>query len=48
MQGTRPAAPMATAWAIMHHLGIDGYKRLTRITLDTARRLVAGVRAIDG
>ena len=48
MQGTRPALPMATAWAVMHHLGIDGYKALTRTTIETTRRLIDGVRAIEG
>jgi sphinganine-1-phosphate aldolase len=48
MQGTRPALPMATAWAVMNHLGIDGYKRLTKTTVETARRMIEGVRAIDG
>lgn len=48
MQGTRPALPMATAWAVMHHIGIDGYKRLTQTTIETARRMAAGVRAIEG
>jgi glutamate/tyrosine decarboxylase-like PLP-dependent enzyme len=48
MQGTRPALPMATAWAVMHHLGIDGYKALTRTTIDTARRMAAGVRNVEG
>lgn len=48
MQGSRPGLPMATAWAVMHHLGSDGYKRLTRVTIDAARRMVAGVRAIPG
>ena len=46
MQGTRPALPMATAWAILHHLGAEGYRRLTQLTLATRRRLVEGVRAI--
>jgi glutamate/tyrosine decarboxylase-like PLP-dependent enzyme len=48
IQGTRPALPMATAWAVMHHLGIEGYKRLTATTIETARRMVEGVRAIEG
>ena len=48
MQGTRPALPMACAWAVLHHLGEDGYKRLTRVTVDTARRMADGVRAIEG
>lgn len=48
MQGTRPALPMATAWAVMHHLGIDGYCRLVRTTIETKRRMVEGIRAIPG
>jgi sphinganine-1-phosphate aldolase len=48
MQGSRPGMPMATAWAVMHHLGIDGYRRLTREAIDAARRMIAGIRAIDG
>lgn len=48
IQGTRPALPMAAAWAVMHHLGIEGYKRLTATVIATADRMREGVRAIDG
>jgi glutamate/tyrosine decarboxylase-like PLP-dependent enzyme len=48
IQGTRPAMPMATAWAVMHHLGIEGYRRLTKVTVETRERMVEGIRAIDG
>ncbi len=48
MQGSRPGLPMATAWAVMHRLGVDGYKRLTQVTIDATRRLIAGVRATPG
>lgn len=48
IQGTRPALPMATAWAVMRHLGTEGYKRLTAATIATAGRMADGVRAIDG
>jgi glutamate/tyrosine decarboxylase-like PLP-dependent enzyme len=48
MQGTRPAVPMAAAWAVMHHLGIEGYRRLVRVTIDTVRRMVEGIEAIPG
>jgi glutamate/tyrosine decarboxylase-like PLP-dependent enzyme len=48
MQGTRPALPMACAWAILHHLGLEGYQRLTQLTVDTRIRLVDGVRAVPG
>ncbi len=48
MQGTRSGLPMACAWAVMSHLGIDGYVELTRQTLDNADRLRAGIAGIDG
>ena len=48
LQGTRSGAPMAAAWAVMRHLGIDGYVELTRRTLDAADRLRAGIASIDG
>jgi len=48
MQGTRPALPMATAWAVMHHLGLEGYKRLTKTTIETRIRMVEGIRAVEG
>jgi glutamate/tyrosine decarboxylase-like PLP-dependent enzyme len=48
LQGTRAGLPLACAWAILHHLGFEGYLRLTRLTLDTTRRLVTGVREIPG
>ena len=48
MQGTRAGMPMATAWAVMQHLGLDGYQRLTKETIETRERMVAGIRAIPG
>ena len=48
MQGTRSGLPMACAWAVMQHLGIDGYVDLTRQTLDNADKMRQGMAAIDG
>jgi sphinganine-1-phosphate aldolase len=48
MQGSRPGLPMATAWAVMHKLGVDGYRRLTRVTIDTHARIVDAIRATPG
>ena len=48
MQGTRSALPMATAWATLHSLGMEGYLRLTKLTVDTRARMVEGIRATDG
>ena len=48
LQGTRSGLPMATAWAVMQHLGVDGYVELTRVALDNADRMRAGIAALDG
>ncbi|HVF20833.1 MAG TPA: aminotransferase class V-fold PLP-dependent enzyme [Mycobacteriales bacterium] len=48
MQGTRPAMPMACAWAVLHHLGEEGYLRLTRTTIDAATRIRTAVEGIGG
>ncbi|MEM9132684.1 MAG: aspartate aminotransferase family protein [Actinomycetota bacterium] len=48
LQGTRSGLPMACAWAVMQHLGVEGYVELTRVTLENADRMRAGIRALDG
>jgi sphinganine-1-phosphate aldolase len=47
MAGTRPAGPIAAAWAVMMHLGREGYLALTRVAHDAALELRRGVEAID-
>ena len=46
--GSKPAGPIASAWAVLHFLGEEGYLRLTDVTLAATERLVDGVRAIPG
>jgi glutamate/tyrosine decarboxylase-like PLP-dependent enzyme len=46
--GSRPAGPVASAWAVMHHLGRDGYGRLAEQTVRARNRLIDGVKAIGG
>ena len=48
MAGTRPAGPVAAAWAALMHIGRAGYLELTRTAHDAARELRAGVESIDG
>ena len=48
LQGTRSGLPMAAAWAVVQYLGLDGYRRLVRTTLNTADRIREQVRSIDG
>jgi glutamate/tyrosine decarboxylase-like PLP-dependent enzyme len=39
---------MAAAWAVMQHLGTDGYVELTRVVLENADRMRAGIAAVEG
>jgi sphinganine-1-phosphate aldolase len=48
LQGSRSGAPMAAAWAVMQHLGVDGYRALTATTLAAADRMRHTITAIDG
>lgn len=48
LQGTRSGLPMAAAWAVIAHLGIDGYVELTRSTLAAADAMRAGIGGLDG
>jgi glutamate/tyrosine decarboxylase-like PLP-dependent enzyme len=46
--GTRPAPPIAGAWAALRHLGADGYLELARVVRDTRDLLLRGIEQIDG
>ncbi len=44
--GTRPAAPMAGAWAVINHLGEEGYLRKAAQVRDATRGFQSGIGAI--
>jgi sphinganine-1-phosphate aldolase len=46
VQSSRSGGPLAAAWAVMRHLGRDGYLELARQALEATRRVRAGVEAI--
>jgi len=46
MAGARPAAPIATAWAVLTHLGIDGYTEIMRGLMGTVAKVRAAVDAM--
>jgi sphinganine-1-phosphate aldolase len=46
--GTRPAGPIAAAWAILNYLGEEGYLTITDTVMETAARIREGIRTIDG
>jgi sphinganine-1-phosphate aldolase len=46
--GSRPGGSVAAAWAIMNHLGREGYLENARLILDAKTRLMAGIDKIPG
>lgn len=48
VMGTKSGGPMAAAWAVMNHLGDEGYLRLTAAARRACLELAAAVDSIDG
>jgi sphinganine-1-phosphate aldolase len=48
MAGTRPAGPIAAGWAVLHHLGTEGYRRLAEDSHQAATRLRATITDTPG
>jgi len=47
MLSSKTGGPMAGAWAILNFLGEEGYKRIVREVQEAAKKLMAGINAID-
>ncbi|HJK92873.1 MAG TPA: aspartate aminotransferase family protein [Polyangiaceae bacterium LLY-WYZ-15_(1-7)] len=45
MQSTKSAAPLAGAWAVLHYLGHEGYRKLAASIRDATRALLEGIEA---
>ncbi|MFF9314164.1 pyridoxal phosphate-dependent decarboxylase family protein [Streptomyces sp. NPDC014748] len=48
VQGTKSAGLLAQAWAVLRHIGEDGYTALARRIADAADRLLPALRALPG
>jgi glutamate/tyrosine decarboxylase-like PLP-dependent enzyme len=46
--GTRPGGAVACAWAVLHYLGVEGYRAKARVVTDTREKLMREIRAMDG
>lgn len=44
--GTRPGGAIASAWAVLHYLGVDGYRERTRRILSARRQILDGLPAL--
>ncbi len=48
MAGTRPGGVIAAAWAILNHLGEEGYLAIAETVMGTVAKLREGIAAIEG
>lgn len=48
VQGTKSAGLLAQAWAVLRHVGEDGYTELARQVAEASDRLLAGLGAVEG
>jgi len=48
MAGTRSGGPVAGAWAIMNHLGKEGYYKIVRQVMNATIKIISAVRSIPG
>ncbi|MFF1465104.1 pyridoxal phosphate-dependent decarboxylase family protein [Streptomyces sp. NPDC058330] len=48
VQGTKSAGLLAQAWAVLRHVGEDGYTALAGRVADASDRLLTGLRATEG
>lgn len=46
--GTRPGGAIAAAWAVMHYLGVEGYRQKAKLVTDTRQHMMASINAISG
>lgn len=46
--GSRPAGSIASAWAVMRYLGMEGYLETTKATMDATMGFINGIDAIPG
>ena len=48
LSGARPGGAIASAWAILHYLGEEGFLRLCRVARETTLKLMDGIQRIPG
>lgn len=46
--GTRPGGAIASAWAVLHYLGVAGYREKVQAVTDTRERMMREIAAMEG
>jgi sphinganine-1-phosphate aldolase len=44
--GSRPGGAIAAAWAALMGIGVEGYRELTRTTIETTKKITEGIKKI--
>lgn len=45
---SKTGGPLAAAWAIVHYLGEEGYKKIVKEVMDATRLVIEGISGIEG
>ena len=48
ISGTRPGGAIAASWAVLNHLGKEGYQKYARQTLDAAHKIQQAINTTEG
>ncbi len=46
VSGSRPGGPIASSWAVLRYLGMEGYLRLAAKSMEATKRLIEGIKSI--
>ena len=46
VSGARPGGPVAASWAVIKYLGLEGFMRLAKTTMETTKNFIEGIKAI--
>lgn len=46
VSGARPGGPVAASWAVIKYLGLEGFMRLAKTTMETTENFMEGIEAI--
>jgi len=46
VSGARPGGPVAASWAVIKYLGLEGFMRLAKTTMETTKNFIEGIEAI--
>jgi sphinganine-1-phosphate aldolase len=46
VSGSRPGGPIASAWAVIKYLGMEGYMKLAQKSMEAAKKMIEGIEAI--